>query len=318
MPDPQVSVILPLYNVARFVGEAAASVLSQSWSDLELIAIDDGSTDDTVVEFQRAADPRASLIRSEHRGAAAARNSGIRRARGRYIAFMDGDDVWLPGKLEHDIAYLEAHPAADLVFSSMRIVDESGQDVGRTVRTWSGVATLRDLLIENLIGTDTVVMRRDVFEQIGFFDEELPAGSDYDFWLGMAALRPHTIHGVPRVSALYRRHSGQLTANWEEQLRNWNKTMAKMRGPCPSDFAGVEKVSSAGIHRALAAIAYENGDCDAAVRLFQKALRAAPAFLLRDRRTWLLGFALASAIVLPGPVHQNLERIARRARASRT
>ncbi|HLG94867.1 MAG TPA: glycosyltransferase [Bryobacteraceae bacterium] len=317
MPDPQVSVILPIYNAARFVREAVASVLSQSWTDLELIAIDDGSEDASACEFQQAGDCRSSLIRQEHRGPAAARNTGLRLARGRYIAFMDGDDLWLPGKLEQDVAFLDAHPEADLVFSSMRIVDEFGNGLGRTIRKWSGAVTIRDLLIEDIIGTPTVLMRREAVEQIGDFDESMPAGSDYDYWLRAALLRPNRLYGVPRVSALYRRHPGQISADWQEQLEFWMRIMAKMRAICPEELAQVERLAGAGIHRALAATAYENGDSDDALRLFQQALRTAPMFLLSDRRTWLLGSALVSALVLPRRVHQKLERLARTARASR-
>jgi Glycosyl transferase family 2 len=294
-----------MYNVAPFVRAAADSVLSQSWTDLELIVLDDGSTDAGLREIERIHDPRLLLLRQEHKGAAAARNTGLRRARGDYIAFMDADDVWLAGKLEQDVAYLDAHADAALVFSAMRMVDETGRDVGRTIRRWSGVLTLRDLLIENRIGADTVLIRKEVCQQAGDFDEELPAGSDYDYWLRVALLRPNTLHGSPRVTALYRRRPGQLTGDWEQQLSVWRRTMTKMR-----TVNQVENLGAASFHRALAASAYERGDLTAAVRLFREAMHTAPGFLLRDRRTWLLGSALLSARVLPAAAHRVLEACA--------
>ncbi|HYL36832.1 MAG TPA: glycosyltransferase [Bryobacteraceae bacterium] len=317
MPEPRVSVILPAYNVAPFVRAAADSVLSQSWTDLELIAIDDGSSDTTAQELEQIRDARLRLLRRQHQGAAAARNAGLGAARGRYVAFMDGDDRWLEDKLERDIACLDGLPEADLVFSAMRMVDESGRDLGRTIRRWQGVLTLRDLLIENMIGSDTVVMRREVVDRVGCFDEQLPAGSDYDYWLRVALVRPGNLLGSARVSALYRRRPGQLTGNWEQQLEVWQRIMTKMRRACPGAMDEVEHLAGAGFHRAQAAAAYEQGDTQSAARLFRQAVRRAPTFLLKDRRTWLLGAALASAQLLPPAVHHRLEGLVRTARASR-
>lgn len=305
-----------MYNVARFVREAAESVLSQSWRDLELIAVDDGSTDATVAEMEQIGDPRVVLRCQPHRGAAAARNTALGCARGRYIAFVDGDDVWLPGKLEQDVAYLEAHAEADLVFSAMRMVDEELRDRGRAIRRWSGVLSPRDLLIENMIGADTVLVRRAAFEHAGWFDENLPVCSDYDYWLRLALLRPNSLRGASRVSALYRRRSGQVSGDWKQQLGARTKIMARMRAICPEWMVEVERPATGGMHCALAATAYENGELEAASRLFQQALRYAPGFLLADKRTWLLGSALLSSRVLPRGAHQKLEQFARTARAS--
>ena len=306
-----------MYNVAGFARAAAESVLSQAWTDLELIAIDDGSNDGSSGMVKAIPDSRVRAMCQGHRGVAAARNIGLNCARGRYIAFMDADDLWLPGKLGEDITFLESHPGADLVFSAMRMVDETGREIGRTVRRWSGVLTLRDLLIENMIGTDTVLMRREAVQRTGWFDETLLSGSDYDYWLRVALLRPENLYGSPRVTALYRRRPDQLTGDWARQLEVWQKIIGKMRALRPELLSEVETLAAAGLHRALAATAYENGELDPALRLFGQAMRAAPGFLLGDRRTWLLGSALLSARVLPRRAHETLEKFARTARASR-
>ena len=315
MPDPLVSVIFPIYNVERFVRAAAESVLSQSWRDLELIAVDDGSEDGTAAEIERFDDPRVILLRRQHQGAAAARNTGLACARGRYVSFMDGDDVWLESKLEEDIRRLESHPGIDLVFSAMRMVNEDGRDIARTVRRWSGVLALRDLLIENMIGTDTVLMRREACAEAGRFDEHLTAGSDYEYWIRVALLRPNNIHGSAEVTALYRRRAGQLTGNWRQQQDVWMQIMAKVRAECPDEFVSVESTARANFQRALSATAYENGELESASELFQEAMQLAPGFLLKDKRTWLLGSALLSARVLPSRMHQRLEASFRSARA---
>ena len=313
MPDPRVSVIASVYNVAPYVREALDSVLAQSWTDLELIVIDDGSTDDTVREIEGIRDRRLRLLRQEHIRTASARNAGLRQARGRYIALMDGDDVWLPRKLERDVAYLDGHAEVHLVFSAMRLVDEQGHDLGRTIREWSGVVALRDLLIENVIGSDTVVMRRESCQRIGFFDEDLGAAEDYDYWLRAALQYPGGLHGSPRISALYRRRPGQLTRNQELQERVWQRIIEKARLRSPQDVAAVEARSRANFYRAMAAVDYENG-VDSAFRRFRDAVGYSPGFLLKDRRTWLLGSALLSERLLPKSLHRRLEKWARKAR----
>ena len=317
MPDPRVSVLATGYNVEPYVREALDSVLSQSWTDLELIVIDDGSTDGTVREIERIHDRRLLLLRQEHLRVAAGRNLGLRRARGIYIALMDGDDVWLQHKLEQDVAYLDDHPEASLIFSAMRMVDEKGRDLGRTIRRWSGVLTLRDVLIEDVIGSDTVLMRREFCERVGYFDEDLEACQDSDYWLRAVLVYPRGLHGSSRVSALYRGRPGQLTQDQEQQERMWHRIMAKVRLQCPEELAAVKDLSQANFYRGMAAVAYEKGALPFALERFRRAMGCAPGFLLKDRRTWLLGSALLSAYFLPRGVHQRLEMWARKARGAR-
>ncbi len=309
--------ILPVFNVARYVRESIHSVLSQSWTDLELLAIDDGSTDGTVREIEQIGDGRVSLLRQEHRGPASARNNGLRHARGEFIAFLDGDDVWVDGKLAQDVAQLVDHPEIDLVFAAMRMVDAEGRDLGRTVRRWNGVITLRELLIENIIGTGTVTMRRSACERTGWFDEELPAAADYDYWLRVALLRPSGVYGSERVSMLHRRRPGQLTRDWKLQERAALAILAKARSRCPEQVDSVQDRAEANLYRALSAAAYEIGELQSAVRLFRTAMSRAPAFLLKDKRTWLHASALLSRCVLPRGMHEKLEALVRTSRASR-
>jgi len=114
-----VSVIIPTYNCGAFVREAVESVLGQSHRDLEVVVVDDGSTDDTPVVLARIEDPRVTVIRSPHRGLSAARNEGLDRARGEYIAFLDADDRWLPSKLDRQVALMDAEPEVCLTFTNL-------------------------------------------------------------------------------------------------------------------------------------------------------------------------------------------------------
>ncbi len=178
---PRVTVVVPAFNVADFVEQSVRSALDQTFADLEVIVVDDGSTDGTRAVVEAIRDPRLRILRRRNGGSAAARNSGLSEARGEYVAFLDGDDYWQPRMLERHLALLIERPDIDLVFSLSRIVSESGRELGLlkpgTHRTFS----FPDLLIENPIGNGSAtVCRRRALEIAGPFDQSLPACVDYD------------------------------------------------------------------------------------------------------------------------------------------
>ena len=186
-PAPLVSVILPVHDRADIVHHAIASVLGQSVRDLELLVVDDGSSDALDDALQRFRDPRLRLLRQPtNRGAAAARNLGLRAAAGRYLAFIDSDDCWLPGSLAARLKALETAPEeAGLVFGRLEHVTAGGRV--RIEGTPPPLDTKRAMLERNLIvGTPGVMLRRRVLETVGLFDEGMPACEDYDYWLRVA------------------------------------------------------------------------------------------------------------------------------------
>jgi len=309
---------MPVYNIAAFVRAAVGSVLSQTCADLELIIIDDGSTDSTAGEIAEIDDPRIVFRPVEHGGLPQARNTAAGAAHGRYIAFLDGDDLWVPGILQRQVEFLEANPSAVLSFTSMKMIDEYGQDLGRSIQGWSGTLDFSELLTEDLIGTGAVVMRRELLDTVGFFDEELERGSDHDYWLRVALAYPTGIFGFPEVGLLYRQRAGQLSADWRRKERAWHRLLEKMRRLAPVESVQVAGRACANLDRALAAIAYENSELLSALRLFLRALKREPWFLISDKRTWLLGSALLSACVLPSRIHHRAEQWLRTARAYRT
>ena len=129
---PQVSVVMPAYNVAPFILESVRSVLEQSFQDLELIVVDDGSSDGSADRLLAVKDSRLQIIQQVNRGSSSARNSGIKLASSEYIGFIDADDLWVPNKLETHITFLEQHPEVDLTFSRSELIDENGNATGRT------------------------------------------------------------------------------------------------------------------------------------------------------------------------------------------
>jgi glycosyltransferase involved in cell wall biosynthesis len=186
---PRVSVIIPTYNRAYFLHQAIESVLSQTFRDFELIVVDDGSTDATPYVLQQW-DNKIRWVRQENCGVSRARNVGIRAARGRYLSFLDSDDLWLMDKLEVQVRFLDANPHYAVCYT-----DEVWVRKGRRVnpkkihRKYSGWIFDRCLPL-CIISPSSALMRREVLDAVGDFDEDLPVCEDYDLWLRIASRFP--------------------------------------------------------------------------------------------------------------------------------
>jgi glycosyltransferase involved in cell wall biosynthesis len=188
--SPAVTVITPAYNVEKYISEAIESVGKQTFRDFEYLLIDDGSADRTVeiVINHSRRDQRVRLIQAQHRGHSAARNRGIQEARGKYIAFLDGDDRWHPRFLDRQVSLLESLPATvGAVFCRSRMILESGTPV---FFQWqrSGGYDFDQFLIGNNPSRNgsSLLIRKSCFDEVGGFDEDLPSASDLDMWLRIA------------------------------------------------------------------------------------------------------------------------------------
>jgi glycosyltransferase involved in cell wall biosynthesis len=208
---PTFSVVIPSFNTAATIELTLRSVLAQTDPDLEVIVGDDGSTDQTLAIVERVGDGRASALRLDHRGAAAARNAGIAASRGRFIAFLDSDDLWLPEYLAEMRRALDDAPDAGFAFTDAWVIDAAGRRVRKVSVVLSPVAEappvdpgdfLRSLLEENFVYT-SVCVRREVLERVGGFDETLPAAIDYELWLRVAANGYRGVRAPGRL-AVYR------------------------------------------------------------------------------------------------------------------
>jgi glycosyltransferase involved in cell wall biosynthesis len=193
MSTPVFSVVIPAYNAPRTIESCVRSVLAQTRSDFELIVVDDGSTDDTADRVQALAseDPRIELIRQENRGTAGARNTGIARARGRYVSFLDNDDLWMPNYLEQMHRALEADPSAGMAYTDGWNLGDSNRKIRRLTSlehyppvspTASDEEFLVSLIDINFITSSTTV-RRHVLEEVGGFDPTIRGSDDWDLWL---------------------------------------------------------------------------------------------------------------------------------------
>lgn len=188
---PFVSVVLITYNCAAYLTTAIDSVLSQTWTDLELIVVDDGSTDGTRQLVEAVTDPRVRYIEQPNGGPNAARNRGTLAARGALIAFLDCDDWWTPQKISRQVARARDRPRAGLIYSFATRVNERGVPKERYDTALDGEA-LDTLLFGNAIAgsASSALVTRAAFEQVGPFDETLRFGEDWEYWIRVAAAFP--------------------------------------------------------------------------------------------------------------------------------
>jgi glycosyltransferase involved in cell wall biosynthesis len=211
MPLPAVSVVLPVYNCPRYVGEAIESILAQSFADFELIMIDDGSTDETPSVLRRYSDPRIRLVRQENRGLAATLNRGIELAKGRYIARQDQDDISYPERFAKQAAYLDRHPSCALVGTWADIWRENAS-TGRQHRHASDNATLQyELLLNNPFVHSSVMIRKAALDAVGSYttDAKRQPPEDFELWSRLA--RRHEVANIPEVLHVYREVSGSMS-----------------------------------------------------------------------------------------------------------
>jgi glycosyltransferase involved in cell wall biosynthesis len=231
---PLVSVVIPCYNVAPYVAAAVESALDQTWPTVEVIAVNDGATDGTLEVLERVArtrqDARLRIVSQTNGGLSAARNTGIRCARGSYIGFLDGDDIWVPGKVARQLAVLLAEPAVGLTFSFSRYLTEAGGDTGRVLTTRTLKPTLQDMVRQNRCGNgSTVIARRKCFEIAGVFDTALKSCEDYELWCRILSQTTYVAHGVPQALTCYRLRESSLMSDSYKFTRNADMAMERVR-----------------------------------------------------------------------------------------
>jgi glycosyltransferase involved in cell wall biosynthesis len=234
---PVISVIIPVYNAEATIRETIQSVLNQTFSDFELIVINDGSQDSTLEIISNIPDPRIKVFSYPNSGPQKSRNRGIKKATGDYLAFLDADDLWTPDKLDAQFQALEAHPEAAVAYSWTNWVDEKGQFWRRgTYISASGDVQAKLLLIDFIGSGSNPLIRRQALEKVGNFDESLVGGQDWDMWLRLAAYYPFAV--VPKPQVLYRKSltSNSWSNNVERQEKGFKNVMAKALEQAPESI----------------------------------------------------------------------------------
>lgn len=222
MTPPLVSVVLPSYNAAAFIAKAIESVLAQTYRPLQLIVVDDGSTDETVSVANRYADS-LHLVSLPHLGyPGAVRNRGIEHADGDLLAFLDADDTWMHDKLEIQVDLLLTRPDLALVHSNLEVIDEHGRYLREIFLGVPGSRGLTDdhaessftqlMRGESGVWTSSVLLRRECIDRVGMFDESLAVAEDWDLWIRVA--RTFKIGYIERALARHRCHPTNTGRHW--------------------------------------------------------------------------------------------------------
>lgn len=222
----RISVVIPCFNAETYIEAAIRSVLVQEWPNLELVVVDDGSSDRSA-QLVLDTFPGVTLLRQVNQGVAAARNVGMARAQGEWIAFLDADDIWLPGKLRAQSEMLRTIPGARMCYTAWQVWKSTAPapsheylaqllSQSSDAARWSGPTgwVYPQLLLDCEVWTSTVLAHRSVFSQVGQFDPMLRIGEDYDLWL--RASRVTQILRVPAPLALYRMHPDSITRSMPE------------------------------------------------------------------------------------------------------
>jgi glycosyltransferase involved in cell wall biosynthesis len=230
MTEPIVSVVVPTYNRADLLGETLESILAQTLREIELILVSDGSTDDTPAVVARIGDPRLKFIEQPNSGGPARpRNVGVRAARGKYVAFCDDDDVWMPEKLAKQVELLEREPDLALCYTEGEYFGDSDIYTRTSLRGRPESRHFDALLYRNFITNSSVMVRRSVFAEVGEFNEDksLRGTEDYEMWLRIS--RRHRIAGIHEPLFRYRVHRANLAGNRGKATLRSIKVLRELR-----------------------------------------------------------------------------------------
>jgi glycosyltransferase involved in cell wall biosynthesis len=210
-----VSVIMPAYNAARYIGEAIESLLNQSFTDWELVLVNDGSSDETLAIAQSYADPRIKITTQANQGEAGARNTGLNLATGKYISFLDADDLYLPNALDSFVRYMEAHPDVGVAYSDGYICNIAGEPMMRLSEIRESIVEgyiLESVVVSTVVITVplcTVLRKTAVTSPPFHFDQNLGYGTDWDFWIRLSR---HVQFGyLDELTCKYRVHQTNMT-----------------------------------------------------------------------------------------------------------
>jgi glycosyltransferase involved in cell wall biosynthesis len=304
---PLVSVIMPAYNVEPYIETALISALDQTYRHLEVIVVNDGSTDGTRAVIDRVArqrqDERLRVIDRANGGLSAARNTGIASARGELLGFLDSDDAWRTDKLELHVRLLVDDTTLGLTFSYSDYMTEAGRLTGTRLRTTRHEPTLHDMLRRNHCGNgSTVVMRRECFELAGTFREDLKSCEDYELWCRVLWATGFKAACVQQPLTIYRLRDSSLSFNFQKFTDNADLAMRYLRQAMPHVPARRFRAGHAEHYRIVAWKAATIGRNREAAVLLARALRLWPWLLLTDFHAAATALLLAVPLRLRGPL----------------
>ncbi|MEM8729127.1 MAG: glycosyltransferase [Pseudomonadota bacterium] len=309
---PQASIIVPAYNAAHTLRETLTSLARQTFSDFEIVLVDDGSTDDTLRIGEAFDDPRLRIVSQPNRGLAGARNSGIHAARGQFVGLCDSDDLWHPTKLARHVRHLRADPEIGVSYSGSAMIDAQGQPLGLSQRPRLARVDAAHIFRRNPVGNGSAaVIRREALDAVAWrpaeeyrrdwwFDESFRQSEDIEFWLRLALTTDWRFEGIPGDLTQYRIHGGGLSAGTGRQYDSWLRMVDKLTPVAPSFFARHTEAARAYQFRYLCRRAISDADAARAASHARRALRASTRPLWEEPVKSVLTFGAAMTLGVLG------------------
>jgi glycosyltransferase involved in cell wall biosynthesis len=294
----RVSIIVPAFNAAPFIGDALASVLRQTYPHWETVVVDDGSTDGTraAVEARMPAfQGRLRYLYQENRGVSAARNTAIRACRGEFIALLDADDIWLDNRLERGVNTLDQHPDAGLVHAQVMRIDRAGALIGKPPsppeKYLSGRIARHIYARRAHLLAPTILFRRRCLEVAGYFDESFSATEDRDLWFRIA--RSFPVAYLSEVLAWYRVSPNSLSREWERSRDAQLQFLEKHRRAGHATALEYRQ-GLANLHRERGDTLFNQGELGESIRWYAKSVAYDPR---NGRNIYMLLRALAEPLL---------------------
>lgn len=304
---PTISVIVPAYNAEKTILETIQSLQKQTFSDFEIIVINDGSTDGTVELLNTIEEPQLKVFSYQNGGLPVARNRGISHATGEFITFIDADDLWTPDKLELQLAALQENPEAGVAYSWTSFINEKSEFLYAWEPLYYQGNVYPVLLLKNFISSGSnILVRRKFIELAGEFDPILKSAEDWDYYVRLAALCPFVL--VPKYQILYRRSSQSMTSKVDVMEKYILIVIERAFQAAPPELQYLKNQSLANTYHFLAQLCIAHVLDDKGVKQasqkLQKAIQLHPNILLR-RQTQRLALKIGLMRLLPYKVSSS-------------
>jgi glycosyltransferase involved in cell wall biosynthesis len=272
---PKVSVIIPAYNAMSYLPETLESVLQQTFTDFEIIIVDDGSSDRIVTWANSLTDDRIRFISQSNQGVSTARNTAIGQAKGEYIAFLDADDLWQSTKLEKQVQFLDSNPTVGLVATWMILTDEDNHPLSEVKLDFKQGNLRKEIIEVSIIPCGSIPMvRRVCFDRVGLFDPTLRFGEDWEMWTRIAA--DYDFGLIKELLVNYRQHSHNSSKNSQEILPDFDRLIEKMFSSVPTELLSIKDRTYGRMNLYIAWKSLENKDFQGANDFCNRAIKYYP------------------------------------------
>jgi glycosyltransferase involved in cell wall biosynthesis len=322
-PIPVVSVVIPMYNVGKYIAQSITSVLKQSYHHFELILVDDGCVDNTLDIVNTFTDPRIRLIQQQNRGLSGARNTGIDAARGLYVALLDADDYWAKDKLAKHIQHLSANPKVGVSYSPSLFINEEGVLLGVGQFPKLNNITKQHIFCRNPVGNgSSPVIRRSLLSEVGYFgverdkyrkmyfDESLRQSEDIELWTRIALTTTWKFAGIDKPLTYYRVNNSGLSADVDKQFASWQHAVMLNKDSDPRFFKQFYSLAKAYQLRYLARRAIQSESKLTAFKLIHQAIYCNYRIIFQEPSRTIMTLGCAWLKFLPSKIYNRIETFA--------